>query len=188
MSKLTWGIDKAHLSTIKCRLTINVSCKLLWLRRRSGNTKTGIIHQNWKLTPKQRLIKHSEPFRSGDDWILTLLHYILFSDYSLFDYLTLLNSVRWSYLLFDERNICSVNLCLELELIKRKISFPPPFFLRFSPNPQKRNARLIIVKGAVVIPWYAFFLSEIHILYTDIIFVKGWPVTIRRYFIKYINN
>jgi len=94
------------LSTIKCKLTINeiVSCELLWLRRRSGNTKT--VHQNWKLTPKQRSIKRSESFRGGDatigSHIITL--YFTHNGSSLFDcYLTLLDSVRWSYLLFDIR-------------------------------------------------------------------------------------
>lgn len=52
---------------------------------------------------------------------------------------------------------------------------------------KQRNGRLI-VKGAVVIPRDMRFVREIHILYTDIIFVKGCLVAIRRCFIKISNT
>jgi len=120
--------------------------------------------------------------------VLILLCYILLDGYSLFDCCLMSSDNIWrNYLLFDVRERCSANLlCLrtganETEGFSPWPShlFPPCVSPPISP---KRNARLINVKGAVVIPWYAFFLSEIHILYTDIIFVKGWPVAIRRYF------
>lgn len=49
-----------------------------------------------------------------------------------------------------------------------------PAFL--PPIPPKKKRKINYCQRSGCDPLiYAFFLSEIHILYTDIIFVKGWP-------------
>jgi len=103
--------------------------------------------------------------------VLILLCYILLNGYSLFDCcLTSSDNIWRNYLLFDVRERWNANLlCLRTGADETE-GFPPWPSHLFPPcvSPPispKRNARLIIVKGAVVIPWCVLFVRDSYIIY-----------------------